>query len=333
MAYWRARSSRYNKELTPAGRAFMIIMGLAFAILPFFEIGKYNNLAKNGREAEAKVISYNPTYTHNKHGTTTHHWHRLFYDGSEKRVELKRPHSPEQKLNVVYDPANPSTAAEGKKGMSGPELMGGDYAMMWIMIAMGLFIVFIAFIAPAKSGSSITFGSSSSTAVNPAPESFAGLSDKAGTKTFTFKKEFKVRIPIGIVPGQAQAGPNDFKAAIDTDAPFVPGGPKEQAKAQASPGVFSKYGFEVMDEGYRLYKADKDMAPAALAETFGHLTIGQAKEVIAKADALDYAADDEANNVQGGIYTAEKAAANLMKTNPGFSENLYKEMIKAKLQL
>jgi hypothetical protein len=317
---YRFGRSRYNKELTPAGRVFMAIIGLAFAIFPFFEFNKYNNLADTGKEAEAKVISYNPTYTHNKHGTTTHHWHALFYDGTQKRVELKRPFSAGTKVFIMYDPSSPATAAEGKKGMSGPELMGSDYTMMWLMVLLGIFIAFMAFIAPSKSGTTISFNTSSST--NPIPESFSGLAEN----TAALPRE---QVNTGLSGGGGNF--NTFTPAIDTAIPFVAGGPEEVQKAPAAGNVYSKFGFDVMDEGYRLFKDHAEFAAAALAEKFGHLTIGQAKEVIAKADALDYAADDEANNVQGNLYTAEKAAANLMKTHPGFSEALYSEVIKAKL--
>ena len=119
---------------------------------------------------------------------------------------------------------------------------------------------------------------------------------------------------------------------MDGAIPFVPGGPEAVKKAPAAASVYSKYGFDVMDEGYRLFIANEETAAAALADKFGSLTVGEAKDVIAKADALDYTADDEANNVQNGIYPADKAVINLMKTNPGFSEQLYKEIINLKIK-
>lgn len=303
--------SRYNKELTPAGRVFMALMGIIFIIMPFMEFDRYSKLARDGKEAVATVISYNPTYTRNKNGTTTNHWHVLSYDGSQKRVELKRQLQPGIKISIVYDPSQNSFAAEGKKGMAGSELMGSGFQMMWLMVLLGIGVILAAFFAPSKPGPGLS--TQTGTAYNPPPESFSGLADNK--------------------PAAKAVADKNFKPAIETAIPFAPGGPGKQEQPKQAPSAgFSKFGTDVMDEGYRLFKEHAEFAAAALAETFGYLTQGQAKEVISKADALDYAAEDEANNVQGGLYTADKAAANLIKTNPGFSEQLYKNVINEKMK-
>jgi len=335
MAYYGFGSGNRSRELTPAGRVLMVIMGLVFIIMPFMEFNKYAKLASEGKEAEAAVISYNPTYSHSRNGTTTHHWHVLSFDGSQNRIELKRQIMPGTKISIVYDPQNRSNAAEGKKGMSGAELMGNDYMFMWLMLGIAVAIILAAFFAPSKSGG---FGSGfqSTGVISPPPESFSGLAGDTEKKTYPYKTTARYTVPLSSAPAKEHL-PKDPDSGIgvtqmDSTVPFVPGGPVAVEKASAAASTFSKYGFDVMDAGYGLFKANPDTAAALLADKFGSLTIGQAKDAIAKADALDYKADEEADNVSGGLYTADKAAINLMKTNPGFSEQLYKDIINEKIK-
>jgi hypothetical protein len=223
--------------------------------------------------------------------------------------------------------------------MSGADLMGNDYLFMWLMIGVGMAIILAALFAPSKTGTGNGFQSTGVS--NPLPESLSGLAGKPEKKTYTFKTTAKFTIPPGSAPAQKQVNESPPEAAdnnnigvtqMDSAVPFVPGGPEALKKAPAASSVYSKYGFDVMDEGYRLFIANPDTAAAQLADKFGSLTVGEAKDVIAKADALDYTADDEADNVTSGLYPADKAAINLMKTNPGFSEALYSEIMQSKVR-
>jgi hypothetical protein len=298
------------KKQTVPGQIFMMMIALVFVVMSGANLYKYYDLSKNGKAAEALVEQYVPYVTHGRHGSVTHHSHILLFDGLRETVELLRPVTPGTKINILYIPEKPATAAEGVPGSSIKDLMGNsEFFSVLMMELIGLIILIAAvFGGPIKFG----FNAGGSISMDKKAQDGAGANVSTGSgntnKTTLFSKTFKTQIKIPLrKTDNVLSKPNDFEAKNIS---------------------IVKFGVEAADAGYKVYMSGAENPEEALSMELGYLTKPQLRDLILSAALLDKAATRRRMNVSLGVTSLESAAKELQNDIPGYSEETYKNALR-----
>ncbi len=298
------------KKQTIPGQVFMMIIALIFVVMSGANLYKYYDLSKNGKAAQAQVLQYVPYVTHGRHGSVTHHAHILLFDSHKETIELLRPITPGTKINIVYMPENPVTAAEGAPGSSIKDLMGdSEFFSVLMMELIGLIILIAAIL-----GGPIRFGlnTGGNVSMDIKAQDGAGANVSAGSgntnKTTVFSKTFKTQVKVPLrKTDNVLSRPNDFEAKNIS---------------------IVKFGAEAADACYKVYMSGAENPEEALSMELGYLTKPQLRDLILSAALLDKAATRRRMNVSLGVTSLESAAKELQNDIPGYSEETYKNALR-----